>query len=138
MRVGDLVVIPAEGSRVVSIGKIGNLVSDVIRDDKDTDVYPQCTFVHKRSVEWLKDVDSWQDIYLFKALRAQQTISDITDEAKLVLRNLYPIYISGDQIHFTMQKATNAELSLACNVDLLISVLSIADDTAALYGKQSF
>lgn len=138
MQTGDLVIIPAEGSKAISIGKIGNLVDNVVRENQGQDEYPQCTFMHKRNVEWLKAVDSWQDIYLFKALRAQQTISDITDEASLVLRNLYPIYISGDQIHFTLQKSTNSELSLASNVDLLVSVLSIADNTAALYGKESF
>ena len=138
MQLGDLVVIPSEGSKEISIGEIGE-VSDSIIHKSDINVdYEHCTFAHKRSVSWIKTVDAGQDIYLFKALRAHQTISDITDEAKLILRNLYPVYIAGDYIHLTLQKQTDSELSLACNVRFLSSILKIADKTAELYGQQTF
>ncbi len=136
MKTGDYIVIPSEGSKEITVGKIGNLIDNISRISDEE--YPICSFHHKRSVEWLETVDSWQDVYLFKALRAQQTISDITTEAKLVLRNLYPIYISGEEIHLTFQKPSNQEMNLACNVDLLHSILNIADTTASMYGKESF
>lgn len=137
MKTGDYIVIPSEGSKEITIGKIGDLLEEVFRASAEEE-YPICSFLHKRRVEWIKTVDSWQDVYLFKALRAQQTISDITAEGKLVLRNLYPIYISGEFIHLTLQKSSDEEMNLACNVDLLHSILSIADKTASMYGKQSF
>jgi predicted Mrr-cat superfamily restriction endonuclease len=105
MKPGDLVIIPGEGSKEISIGRLGELAESVVRRFDNED-YPQCTYIHKRNVEWLKQVDAWQDIYLFKALRAQQTISDITEDAKLVFRNLFPIYISDNLIHLTLQKPT--------------------------------
>lgn len=137
MNIGDLVLIPDEGTKAIAVGTIGNFVEDVQRQADDTE-HEQCAYMHRRSVEWIKEIDSSQDIYLFKALRAQQTISDVTAEATLIFRNLFPVYISGDSIHFTFQKQTIENLSLASNVDLLANIMQITDSTAALYGKESF
>ena len=137
MNVGDLVLIPDEGTKTIAVGIIGSFVDDVQRKTDDSE-HDQCAYMHRRSVEWKKEIDSCQDIYLFKALRAQQTISDVTTEAALIFRNLFPAYISGDSIHFTFQKQTIENLGLASNVDLLSNIMQIADSTAALYGKESF
>lgn len=109
MNVGDLVIIPSEGTKQIAIGKIGNLVDEIKRRPDNAD-YDRCTYTHKRNVEWLKRVDAWQDVYLFKALRAQQTISDITMDAKLVFRNLFPVYIFENTIHLSIQKPTQARV----------------------------
>lgn len=137
MKENDLVVIPSSGGKQIAIGKIGPLVKK-IHHKQQMDEYQQCDYSHKRSVEWLKVVDSWQDIYLFKVLRAQQTISDITEEAKLIFRNLFPVYISGDSVHISFHKTTQSELSLANNVDLQSGLLDIMDEIAKLYGMDSF
>lgn len=75
---------------------------------------------------------------LFKVLRAQQTISDVTADTKLVFRNLFPVYIFENTIHLSIQKPTQEELGLASNVELLSSIMQISDATAKLYGKKSF
>ena len=137
MNIGDLVLIPDEGTKTIAVGIIGNFIEAVQRQSDDSE-REQCAYMHRRSVEWKKEIDSCQDIYLFKALRAQQTISDVTTEAALICRNLFPAYISGDSIHFTFQKQTIENLGLASNVDLLSNIMQIADSTAALYGKESF
>ena len=136
MTIGDMVIIPNEGSKTISVGIIGSFTSAV---DRQGDIeYPLCAYKHRRSVEWIKQVEAWQDVYLFKALRAQQTISDVTEDAKLVFRNLFPVYITGDTIHLTFQKKTTEDLNLSSNVRLQVNVLLIADEIAALYGKESF
>lgn len=137
MHSGDLVIIPSEGSKEIAIGILGDVVSKIKRIKK-TDEHEECTFTHKREVNWKKQVSSLQDIYLFKALRAQQTISDITEEASLIFRNLYPVYISENAIHLTLQKPTNNNLSLADNVDLLSNIMNLVDATTELYGRPSF
>ncbi len=137
MNVGDLVLIPDEGTKTVAIGTIGDFAEDFQRESSD-DEHARCAFLHRRTVAWKKEINAWQDVYLFKALRAQQTISDITDEATLIFRNLYPVYISGDSIHLTLQKQTADNLNLASNLDLLSNLVEITDVTAALYGKDSF
>jgi hypothetical protein len=137
MKVDDLVVIPSSGGKSIAIGKLGDFVENVEHKVGEEE-YDQCNFLHKRKVKWIKEVDSWQDIYLFKALRAQQTISDITEDSKLLLRNLYPVYISEDAVHITLQKATNADLNMASYVDFQAGILDIAEATSKLYGTKSF
>lgn len=137
MHNGDLVLIPDEGTKTISIGIIGDCVDDVLHQDENGD-HEQCAYIHRRAVEWKNEIDSNQDVYLFRVLRAQQTISDVTAEATLLFRNLFPVYISGDSIHFTFQKRTIENLSLANNVDLLANLMKITDATARLYGKESF
>lgn len=101
--------------QIVAIAKMGDLVEH-IKHRPDDGEHAQCAFLHRRTVEWQKRIDVWQDVYLFKVLQAQQTISDVTDDAKLVFRNLFPVYISEDSIHITFQKATVENLSLDSNV----------------------
>jgi len=137
MKENDLVLIPDEGTKTVAVGIIGEFVENVERKPNGEE-HEQCFFKHKRAVDWKQKINAWQDIYLFKTLRAQQTISDITEEAKMVFRNMYPAYISGDSIHLTFQKPTIDNLSLTSNVELLANLMTITDSTADLYGKEPF
>ena len=130
MQEGDLVLIPSKGGKKVTIGVVGKLIEDVSHKPGD---YIICPFSHKRLVSWLKEIESYQDIYLFKVLHAQQTISDLTPESKLVLRNLFPIYIAGDSVHITLQKKSTRNLSLSSNVYLLLNMLELVNTTADLY-----
>lgn len=136
MKIGDFVVIPSAGGKQIAVGRIGDFIENVYHKPQDEE-YSQCNFSHKRAVEWIKNIEAWQDIYLFKALRAQQTISDITEEAKLLCRNLFPVYISGEKIHCTLQKRTYADLSLANNIKIQYNLLQILNITADLYGMES-
>lgn len=137
MQPGDIVIIPSKGTRQIAIGKMGDLL-ETVEHEINLEEYVQCDFVHRRGVTWIKIVEAWQDIYLFKALQGQQTISDITESGRLVLRNLFPVYVSGESIHLMLQKKTDSEWSLVNNVDLLSGVLEIADQTSALYSVESF
>lgn len=130
-------VIPAEGGKEISIGKLGDVQADV-KHKVENEEYPLCTYMHKREVEWTKVADVSRDIYLFKALRAQQTISDISDCGELIFRNLFPVYISDDGIHLTMQKETSSNLNLSQNVELQYNCLAVMDAVASLYGKDEF
>ena len=135
MKVGDLVVIPAAGGREISIGKIGDLQTS-IKHKIESEEYPQCTYIHKRSVKWIKVVDVSHDIYLFKALRAQQTISNISDCSELIFRNLFPVYVSNDGVHLTLQKESEANLKLSQNIEFLSNCVEIMDVVASIYGKE--
>ena len=137
MNTGDLVIIPSEGGRQIAVGRIGEIVNE-IEHKVNTDKYAICEFKHKRVVSWLKTIDCTQDIYLFRSLRAQQTISDMTSEAKLVFRNMFPIYVIGDNLHLTFQKKTTTELRLENNVYMQASMLEIIKETTDLYKMDSF
>ena len=63
---------------------------------------------------------------------------DITEETKVLFRNLFPVYISEDAIHLTFQKKTEVDLNLVDNVLFQANLLSLADAVAELYGMESF
>lgn len=135
MKTGDLIIIPSRNSRDISIGILGDCV-DAIHHRIEEEEYPLCDYEHKRNVKWLKEISSWRYIYLFKELRAQQTISDITSCADLIYRNIFPCYISHDMVHITLSKATKTEYTASDNLQLLSSMLSIMDDMSELYGGE--
>lgn len=137
MKDGDYIVIPSLKGKQVAIGLIGQHVND-IRHIEIQEEYSKCDYEHKRLVKWLKIVNSWQDVYLFKALRAQQTISDITEVGRLVFRNLFPTYISRESIHISLHKATESELNIVDNITLQAGLIEIIDEVTELYGMQSF
>ena len=137
MKLDDIVVIPDVGSKMISIGKIGNF-SKIISHKKEEDEYSVCNYVHCRDVRWIKTVKASQDVYLFKSLRAQQAISDITEDAQLLIRNLEPVYISKDSVHFTFQKISESEMNLINNIGVQQSVLDIVNVVSELYQNDEF
>lgn len=124
MQLGDLVVIPDAGAQRVAIGILGDFVAHIHRENITED-YEKCEYRHKRSVKWLKQVDLRTDVYLFKIMRGQQTISDITMYAELVYRNLHPCYVAQDGLHLMLHKMSSADYRIKSNIDLQISVLEI-------------
>ena len=137
MHFGDLVLIPSEGGKEVSIGVIGEVIDEIHHMEYETE-YLQCEYIHKRRVDWIKKVDLYQDVYLFRALRGQQTISDITDCAELVLRNLYPVYISKNSLHLTLKKTSDADYSLHTNASLCSSIIAISEEISRIYNGEDF
>jgi len=137
MKAGDMVIIPSEGSKYVSIGILGDTMNSIVRKNVDAG-YEKCEHKHLRSVKWIKTIELWHDVYLFRAMRAQQTISDVTKYAGLVYRNLFPFYISDKNIHFTMQKISRSNYSLADNVNILSGIMSITGNVADIYGVEDF
>lgn len=132
-----MVLIPSEVGKEVSIGIIGDLIDEIHHMEHEVE-YPQCEYVHKRRVEWIKKVDLYQDVYLFRALRGQQTISNITDCAELVLRNLYPVYISNNFLHLTLKKTSDIDYSLHNNVSLCSSIIVISKEISRMYNGENF
>lgn len=140
MRVGDWIVIPSKSTQDLTIGILGDIVYGDIEARKiviEKD-YAICGYTHKRSVIWKKEFPSSYDIYLQKSLRAQQTISNITEISYLVFRHLYPVYVVGNEVRVTFQKTTEEELNVLNDIDLITSIIDIAEQIASLYKVESF
>lgn len=137
MQPNDLVVIPDMGGQRIAVGILGDVVTTIKRKPQDDESkYEICEYVHKRSVKWLKEIEAWSDVYLFKTLRAQQTISDITSYADMVYRNLHPCYIANDGLHLTLQKRTISEYRIKDNIKLQYSILQINSTLSEYYKAQ--
>lgn len=135
MQVGELVVIPSCGGQKIAVGILGDIISEVKHKYLEEDEYAKCEYTHKRAVKWLKQIDLWTDVYLSKVLRAQQTISDITEYSEMIYRNLYPCYISNDGTHITLQKNSNSEYKIRDSITLQSSVLKMHSALAAYYDQ---
>lgn len=135
MQVGELVVIPSAGGQKIAVGILGDIISDVKHKYLEEDEYEKCEYTHKRAVKWLKQIDLWTDVYLSKVLRAQQTISDISEYSEMIYRNLYPCYISDDGIHITLQKSSSSEYKIRDSITLQSSVLKMHSALATYYDQ---
>lgn len=138
MKNGDWIVIPSEGTKKIAIGKIegfgGEFTHKIICDEnKIVREYSKCDFSNKRHVEWYKQADVENDLYLTRALRAQQTISDITDISEFIFRNLFPCYIQGMAAHFTLQKRSGDVYGFKESITIQSSIQQILDNTSNLY-----
>lgn len=88
--VGDVVMIPNENSQEISFGIVeGNLVNRKVEDEN---------FIKSRNIKWLKTIYKDElDPYLFKMMRAQQTINRADEYAHFIDRTMYPFYKKGEE-----------------------------------------
>jgi len=140
MRAGDWIVIPSKSTHKLTIGILGDILHGDLEERKivPDKEYVICGYTHKRSVIWKRELPANYDVYLQRALRAQQTISNITDISGLVFRHLYPVYVVKNEVRITFQKTTDGELNVLSNIDLIGSVIDIADQIAGLYKVEPF
>ena len=139
MQVGDWIVIPSKGTQDLTIGILGDIIhEDIERKNIPDSEYAECGYIHKRSVSWQRELPASYDVYLQKSLRAQQTISNITEISGLVFRHLYPVYVVNNEVRITFQKTTEGELNVLSNIDLISSVVDIANQVANLYKVEPF
>ena len=132
MNKGDIIIIPSQSSQCLSIGILGDLVSNVQHLDAEND-YAQCQYEHKRSVEWIRDTTQSTDVYLSKVLKSHQTISNVNEYSSYIYRNMFPIYLEGNNLHLTIHKHSTKELSLIDNYELLSSVIKIQEEITPLF-----
>lgn len=104
--IGDIVIIPSRNANRISIGVITsevkedpNYASDYIKENPET-MIALCPYTKRRSVRWLKGISKENiDVYLVKAFSSHHAISDLSDYADYINRELYPIYTRGNNIH---------------------------------------
>lgn len=104
--IGDIVIIPSRNTNRISIGIItgeveenSSYASDYIRENPET-LIALCPYTKRRSVSWLKGINKENiDVYLVKAFSSHHAISDLSDYADYINRELYPIYTRNNNIH---------------------------------------
>lgn len=132
MKPGDLVLIPSHSSKCLFIGKLGEIITNVEHEESDEE-YAKCEYLHKRSVEWIKDISPNIDVYLNKALRSHQAITDVSEYSGVFYRNVFPYYIGGNSLHLTFKKQTDSSYSVCDSIKLQSSVMDIFQFVSDLY-----
>lgn len=104
--IGDIVIIPSRNTNRISIGVIDseveenpNYASEYIKENPET-MIALCPYTKRRSVRWLRSITKESiDVYLVKAFSSHHAISDLSDYADYINRELYPIYTRNNNIH---------------------------------------
>lgn len=125
MKAGDCVIIPSEGSNHVNIGTLGDLFENTeAPDGLFGDEYVRCRYRLRRHVTWAKEASILTDIFLTRTLRSHQTISDVSQYADLIYRNLFDFYFIDGKLSLTLRKQTDSDVSF---IDELALTNEIAD-----------
>lgn len=137
MKAGDFVVIPSGGSSVISTGRIGE-VETINNNTGPNAIFEEGALAHRRGVNWVNIDAVNRDIYLLKELRTQSNVSDLSESGELIYRNMFPVYISDDGIHITLQKVSSDDFSLLQSLELENTFMQFCSKVGSLYGNDSF
>lgn len=102
LRIGDLVLVPSEGSEYYMLGEI---TSDLYHE-KSLDLLDglgRCPFVKRKKVRWIKSFNKKDaDSKILKLSYRQQTVNEINEYKTIINRALYDAYIDDDELlHLT-------------------------------------
>lgn len=131
--IGDIVIIPSRNTDRISIGLItgnveenSNYASNYIKENPET-MLTLCPYAKRRKVKWLKGISKENiDVYLIKAFSSHHAISDISEYADYINRELYPIYTRNDAVHSVIRTGRNEGVTfgeLKTLIDLLAETM---------------
>lgn len=127
INIGDVVLIPSEGSQTISFGIVE---SDVYIDEPTETQIDEgdCPHFKRRKVKWLKDISKHKlDLKLFKMLQSRHTISNANDYAKEIDSSIYDFYIKGSYVHYSISIHKESNLT-ASNLRSLTNLPWILDE----------
>ncbi len=142
-KIGDVVLVPSKNSEFISIGIIESEVyedplylSNYLEENPLTEI-KLCPYFKRRKVSWLRQINkSKLDIYLIKAFSSHHAISSINEYAEFIDRNIYPIYLKGEEIHSTIHAGHPNGLTLRELVELSSSIESSLMDLSEHFGLE--
>ncbi|UXR79846.1 hypothetical protein MUA65_07825 [Staphylococcus sp. IVB6218] len=127
MNIGDVVLLPSEGSRIITFCEI---TSDVyIEEPSQTEIDEgSCPYQKRRDIKILKTISKHNlDLKLFKMLQSRHTISDIRDYSKEIDSSLYDFYVKGDKITYSIKINKRSDLT-AENIRTLTNMPWFAEE----------
>lgn len=124
---GDVVIIPSQNSEKASIGILLKkmyyedpmYIENQLKENTDSEIIP-CPYHKRRRVKWLKSISKeGMDVYLSKLFNAHQAIYSANDYAQYINRNIYDMYISGDELHSVLHAGHPNGFSLKSLTDFV-------------------
>lgn len=130
---GDIVIIPSESSRTISIGEV---VEDHVYLDIDAPntTVPKgeskkCPFIKRRKVRWYQEVKRNQlDPLLYKLLFSHHIISDGSAYDNIVDNMLHDLYIKNHVTYLVLDVATTRDIEARTLFDTGSSLLNLVDE----------
>ncbi|MFI3132028.1 restriction endonuclease [Mammaliicoccus sciuri] len=102
IKIGDIVMIPSEGSQTINFGEVTSDVKIVNPTETQLDE-GNCPHIKRRSVNWIKKISKNNlDLKLFKMLQSRHTISNASDYSNEIDSSLYDLYVKGNNINMSI------------------------------------
>lgn len=123
----DIILIPSEGSSIISIGQV--MEEDLLVNDgivlKD--------FTFKRKVRWITTIPKRKlDPCLYRALGAHQAVSNISEYAEFIERNYNSIFNIGDECHYVLTVNT-PKVKARQLTRMVDDMLNMVEDISSIY-----
>lgn len=142
-KTGDVVLVPSKNSEFISIGIIESevyedpsYIIDYLEENPLTEI-TLCPYSKRRKVNWLRQISkSKLDIYLSKAFSSHHAISSVNEYAEYIDRNIYSIYLKGQEMHSTLHAGHPNGLTLRELVELSSSLESSLMDLSENFGLE--
>lgn len=127
LKIGDVVMVPNQGSKFIAFGIIKSDVYNV--EVSQTDIEEgNCPYIKRREVEWVKlKPRKSLDPTLFRMMQAHATISDASDYAEYIDRTMYSFYYKGDSSYLVLEVEQEGDIPLVQMVGALNAPLELAD-----------
>ncbi len=110
IKVGDIIIVPSEGSKRLSFGEVKNGVCYVESSSKLGD----CPFLKRKEVDWIeKDVPRWKlPANLTQMIYSHQTINNVSSYADYINQTLFDFYYVGDKASLVLRVNQTKALSI--------------------------
>ncbi|MFO3701477.1 hypothetical protein WER83_01095 [Staphylococcus felis] len=127
MNIGDIVILPSEGSQVLMFCEItGDVYNQEISQTEIDE--GSCPYIKRRKIRTIKPISKRNlDLKLFKMLQSHHTISNINDYANEIDSSLHDFYIKGDKIVYSIKINKKTNLS-AENIRTLTNIPWIVNE----------
>ncbi|OIS56041.1 hypothetical protein A4A32_01665 [Staphylococcus equorum] len=127
MNIGDIVILPSEGSQVLMFCEITGDVYNQNVSQTEIDE-GSCPYIKRRKIKTIKSIGKRNlDLKLFKMLQSHHTISDINDYANEIDSSLHDFYVKGEKIIYSIKINKRTNLS-AENLRTLTNIPWIANE----------
>jgi len=136
MAVGDIILIPSQGSNLIEFGV---LQSDAYTYHVDiTDLEEgQCDYVKRRDVLWLhREKRDKLDPYLYGLIYSQHAISSANEYAHYIDRAMNKFYIKGDTAHIVFEVTKQNKISGTELIKLINTNLDLIEKFNNLTGSK--
>lgn len=126
IKIGDVVIIPNEGSKRIAIGIVES-DAYVIEEEIDDSNRKVCNFKKRRNVNWLQNLSNKElDPYIYKLLMARNTISKADKYADNIDRMLYSFFTKNDKVHLVLRVKKKDEVLANKLLTLINSTVDLA------------
>lgn len=99
---GDIIVIPSENSRYISIGCVTETPVHLATESEM--LKTNCDYTFRKRVKWLKTLDrDTLDPYLYKVLFAHQAINNLYQYSEYIERSLNDFFVKDGEAHLILE-----------------------------------